>query len=183
MYRFSAPRFSSRVAMLRAALAAGAAASFSSFALCATPLPAAPPAALVPPDAQPVMSLTATGVQIYNCEYDSAHRLGWVFKSPKATLYDEHGHVAVQHDAGPTWQAEDGSKIAGHMLAQAASASPGSIAQLLLSASSTGSQGQLSGIRYVQRLNTVGGAAPAAPCTTEHEPGYSPYYANYVFLK
>jgi len=125
MYRFSARRFSPAFATLRAALAAGAAASFAGLALAATPLPAAPPEALVPPDAQPVMSLTATGVQIYSCEYDSAHQLGWVFKSPKATLYDEHGQVAVQHDAGPTWQAEDGSKIAGHMLAQAPSASPG----------------------------------------------------------
>jgi hypothetical protein len=184
MYRFAFPRFVFHVARLRAVLVAGVAAGFASFALAATPpAPLAPPAALVPPDAQPVVSYTATGVQVYSCEYDSAHRLGWVFKSPKATLFDDHGRVAIYHDAGPSWQAEDGSKIVGHVLAQAASATPGGIPQLLLAANSAGGQGQLSNIRYVQRLDTVGGAAPAAACTAEHQPGYSPYYAHYVFLK
>jgi len=45
------------------------------------------------------------------------------------------------------------------------------------------SVGELSGVRYVQRLNTVGGGAPAQMCTTEHQIAYSPYFANYVFWK
>jgi hypothetical protein len=41
----------------------------------------------------------------------------------------------------------------------------------------------LSGIRYVQQLDTVGGAAPTNNCLMEHQIGESPYFAHYTFLK
>ena len=143
------------------------------------------PSQLVPTDnAQPVEITEASGVQIYSCEYGDGHRLGWVFKSPSATLYDASGHASIHHFAGPSWQAEDGSRIVGHVLAQAPSKAQQSIPQLLLQVTpgSTG-KGMLSDIRYVQRIDTVGGIAPAQGCTTEHQTGNSPYWARYVFLK
>jgi hypothetical protein len=41
----------------------------------------------------------------------------------------------------------------------------------------------LASVRYVQRLDTRGGVAPAAPCTQEGQEGRSPYLAEYVFLE
>lgn len=140
-------------------------------------------ASIDPPQAERVMTLTASGVQIYSCEFDSQHRLGWVFKSPQATLFDASGHAVVRHGAGPSWEAEDGSRIQGRVLAQQPSATPASIPQLLLETHGTAGSGTLSAIRYVQRVHTVGGLAPSATCSTEHESGSSPYLANYVFYR
>lgn len=167
-----------RVAALAAALVATLTAHGEAFAKA--------PATLVPADAQPVTTLSAAGVQIYSCEYDKDRHLGWVFKSPSATLYDGAGHAAVVHSAGPSWQAEDGSRVIGHALASAPSETAQSVPQLLLraeQAGGVGSGGLLSGVRYVQRLDTVGGAMPPDACTTEHQIGNSPYLAHYVFLK
>lgn len=147
---------------------------------------AAPDAGSVaaPAGTQSVITLAATGVQVYSCEFDASHRLGWAFKRPDATLYDANGRAVVRHGAGPSWQADDHSKIVGQVVGQAASQTPGSIAQLLLATKSTGAaDGMLSGVRYVQRLDTVGGAAPANHCLTEHQVGKSPYFAHYAFLK
>lgn len=151
---------------------------------CAIPVSAATLTSVAaPPDTQVVTSLIASGVQVYSCEFDASHQLGWVFKSPLATLYDARGQEAVHHSAGPQWQALDGSTIVGHVLAQAPSQAAGSIPQLLLETRSTAGSGELSAVRYVQRLDTEGGVAPAESCRTEHELGRSPYIARYVFLK
>jgi hypothetical protein len=140
------------------------------------------PSTLTPADVQPFAVTTATGVQIYSCEFDSSRHLGWVFQHPKATLYDAAGRATIQHDAGPSWEAADGSRIVGHVLAQAPSANPNSIPQLLLETHAT-TQGSLSAVRYVQRLDTAGGTAPTESCVEEHQAGSSPYFARYLFLK
>lgn len=142
----------------------------------------ATPPSLVPSGAQPFAATTATGVQMYSCEFDSAHHLGWVFQHPDATLYDGAGQASIQHGAGPSWQAGDGSRIVGRMVAQAPSANPNSIPQLLLETHST-AEGSLSGVRFVQRLDTAGGVSPSEPCVREHQAGSSPYFARYIFLK
>jgi Protein of unknown function (DUF3455) len=136
-----------------------------------------------PPQAEPVLTTTASGVQVYSCEYDAQQHLGWVFKNPQATLYDARGQALIRHSAGPSWEADDGSRIVGHVIAQTPSATAASVPQLLLETRSTGASGMLSAIRYVQRVNTVGGAMPAASCSAEHELGSSPYIANYIFYK
>jgi hypothetical protein len=145
---------------------------------------AATPATIAAPaDAQVVETLAATGVQVYSCEYDDAHHLAWVFRSPLATLYDANGQAAVHHAAGPSWQADDGSRITGHVLAQSPSQTADSIPQLLLETKNAGGAGVLAQVRYVQRIDTAGGTAPTQPCTSEHQRGESPYFAHYVFLK
>jgi len=160
------------------ALAAGL--SFAAFTL---PAYADDAAGLAPPEpATPVLSTTATGVQIYACEYDNEHRLAWAFQRPEATLFDAGGTLVVRHGAGPSWEALDGSRITGKKLAEAPSVRPGSIAQLLLAATPAAT-GTLAGVRFVQRLDTAGGTPPAAACATEHAIGRFPYFARYVFLK
>ncbi|WP_250517091.1 DUF3455 domain-containing protein [Caballeronia sp. INDeC2] len=136
-----------------------------------------------PPDARASFSASAAGVQIYACEYDANHVLGWTFRQPRATLFDDHGVAVIEHSAGPSWEARDGSRIEGRVLVQTPSDAPGSVPQLLLRARSTGAPGQLSPVRYVQRVKTMGGAKPSAPCTVEHESGSSPYIATYVFYQ
>jgi hypothetical protein len=150
---------------------------------CAT-VPAGPASSSIdPPQAERVMTLVASGVQTYSCEFDAQHHLGWVFRSPHATLFDARGHAAVWHVAGPSWGAEDGSRIVGRVLAQRPSETLASIPQLLLETHSTAGIGTLSVVRYVQRVHTVGGLMPTAPCLTEHEIGSSPYFADYVFYR
>jgi Protein of unknown function (DUF3455) len=122
-------------------------------------------------------------VQTYSCEFDAQHHLGWVFRSPQATLFDARGHAAAWHVAGPSWGAQDGSRIEGRVLAQRPSETLASIPQLLLETHSTSGIGTLSVVRYVQRVHTVGGLMPTAPCSTEHEIGSSPYLADYVFYR
>lgn len=143
---------------------------------------APPPSNLIPQDAAQAQTTTAAGVQIYACEYDANHRLAWTFQHPEATLYDASGTAAIRHGAGPSWEARDGSRIVGEKIADAPSPNADSIPQLLLSTHATAS-GSLASVRYVQRLDTKGGAAPATPCTAEHQLGSSPYYARYVFWK
>ncbi|GAB7525035.1 DUF3455 domain-containing protein [Paraburkholderia sp. 2C] len=178
MFRNRLSSFRVFAVVAAACLAAGSAPAQSAVSMSSS---------LTPLNAKPFTSTTATGVQVYMCEYDGSHHLTWLFKNPQATLYDPVGRAVFQHDAGPSWQAQDGSRIVGHPIAQMASASAGSIPQLLLETKSDDKSGdksgELSDVRYVQRLNTVGGSAPAQMCTAEHQVAYSPYFANYVFWK
>jgi hypothetical protein len=178
MFRHRLSSFGVFAVLAAACLAAGSAPAQSAVSMSSP---------LTPLNAKPYTSTTASGVQVYTCEYDGSHHLAWLFKNPQATLYDPVGRAVFQHDAGPSWQAHDGSRIVGHPIAQMASASAGSIPQLLLETKSDDKSGdkdgELSDVRYVQRLNTVGGGAPAQMCTTEHQIAYSPYIANYVFWK
>lgn len=145
----------------------------------------APAAASIDPPAQTtrVLSANASGVQIYSCEYDAQHHLGWVFRSPQATLYDASGHAVIRHFAGPSWEAEDGSRIVGRVLAQRPSATKASVPELLLETHVVAGSGVLSDVRYVQRVGTVGGLAPRAQCVAEHQSGSTPYLAEYVFYR
>ncbi|WP_413706022.1 DUF3455 domain-containing protein [Ralstonia sp. Ralssp110] len=142
------------------------------------------PAVLQPADAHHIVAtLSATGVQIYVCKRDGDKPLAWAFKAPLAELYDASGKLVIKHGAGPSWEAPDGSKITGKVLQQVPNtAEAGAIPLLLLQATNVGGAGLLSGVRYVQRLQTHGGIAPAQPCTEESQEGRSPYLAQYVFL-
>lgn len=138
---------------------------------------------LAVPGTQPVASLQASGVQIYECEQQDDGTLHWTLKAPDASLYDDAGVLVVRHFAGPSWRANDGSQIEGKVLRQVPGEAPGSIAQLLLAVKSVGGKGMLSDVQYVQRLATFGGIAPARSCTSVGQEGRSPYLARYVFLR
>jgi hypothetical protein len=177
-------RFGSRGSLARVftgvslALACSAASTTSALAQSAVP------ASLTPGEATHVVAaLKASGTQIYVCKRDANNKLSWVFKAPSAELYDASGELIVTHSAGPTWAAADGSKITGQVLQQAPSSDqPDSIPLLLLRATNGAGPGLLSTVRYVQRLDTHGGAAPVGPCAQEGQEGRSPYIAEYVFL-
>lgn len=148
-------------ALLAAALLAGC-------ANVATPHSAAPvPAHLQPGHERMTASLAATGVQIYECRAikDKPGQGEWAFVAPDADLFDRSGRKVGRHYAGPHWEALDGSRVVATLKERAPAPAPGAIPWLLLTARSVGPQGAFSKVTSIQRVNTVGGAAPSSGCT------------------
>lgn len=144
------------------------------------------PTQLTPPKgAVLIFDVTARGVQIYDCEAkpDDASAFVWTFKAPEADLFNSRDELVGQHFAGPTWQGFDGSAVAGKVLEKADSPDAGSIPWLLLEAKEHSGSGLFSTVNYVQRLDTVGGAAPAEGCDVYHvgDEVRQPYQATYAF--
>jgi Protein of unknown function (DUF3455) len=138
----------------------------------------------VPPNEALTQRLHAVGVQIYQCAAakGDAARFEWTLKAPEAALFDRSGQQIGKHFAGPTWEARDGSKVVGEVAARA-TPDPGAIAWLLLNAKSTSGSGVFGAVRFVQRLRTVGGNAPADGCdqATAGSEVRVPYSAEYWF--
>ena len=142
------------------------------------------PAALAVPDGNKLAFLyDAVGVQIYGCDA-TATGYAWVFRAPEAKLYSHHGKLAGTHYAGPTWQANDGSTVVASKIADYG-ADPSAIPWLLLGAVSHAGQGRMSDVTFIQRLETVGGKAPAAGCDASHvgETTRVDYTATYYFYE
>ena len=149
--------------------------------------PPAVPAALEPGIGETLaMMVPARGVQIYECRAGRDGKGGeWVFVAPEAELFDARGNVIGRHGAGPSWEANDGSRIAGSVKARAEAPTAGAVPWLLLAAKSTGPNGAFSEVTSIQRVNTAGGVAPAAPCTpatvgTSARVGYTADYYFYT---
>jgi hypothetical protein len=144
------------------------------------------PASLrVPANEVLTQKLHAVGVQIYACSAgkDGAARFEWVLKGPDAALSDRAGSRIAKHYAGPTWEARDGSKVTGEVIAHADSPDANAVAWLLLSAKSTSGSGMFAAVRFIQRLHTAGGKAPSAGCN-QAAAGREvrvPYSAEYWF--
>jgi hypothetical protein len=145
------------------------------------------PASLhVPTNAAVALRVHGAGAQIYGCraDKDDAARFEWQLKEPEADLFD-HGKKIGKHYAGPTWEATDGSKVTGEVLARANSPDPNAVVWLLLSAKSTSGNGVFGQVRFIQRLRTVGGNAPSVGCDqaalgSELRVAYSAEYWFYV---
>ena len=121
-----------------------------------------PPVAAVPDDiavdGPVVLRVHATGDQIYVWQPTVN---AWKLRAPSAVF--EGGGITGKHYAGPTWEASDGSQVKGTKLAEHTAPEPGAVPWLLLQASAHGGKGILSGVTFIQRLNTSGGIAPAEP--------------------
>jgi Protein of unknown function (DUF3455) len=140
------------------------------------------PAKLAPPQERPLVGkYAAKGVQIYACRVEGVAN-EWEFKAPEAELTDAQGRPFAKHYAGPTWEARDGSKIVGKVLANEPAPKAGAIPWLLLSADSSGS-GVLAGVRFAQRVNTSGGVKPTGACPTAGTERRVKYMADYIFYK
>jgi hypothetical protein len=178
-------------------LLAGCASSGPMLAPAALTLPAVP-ANLVPPagDKQ-LFAHHAQGVQIYRCasvtppQAAAGDTMAWGFVAPQAELYATAAKAAVlgTHGAGPHWQAADGSRVTGQVKARADAPLAGAIPWLLL-ATTVGSHasekvGAMAAVTHIQRVQTVGGVAPATGCTTPAQAGQEarvPYTATYVYF-
>jgi hypothetical protein len=125
--------------------------------------PAIPEALNPTPTEVIAMVVPARGVQVYQCRAKGAGH-EWAFVAPDAELLDVRGNVIGRHGAGPFWQAADGSRVEGTLKARADAPVAGAIPWLLLDTKSTGPAGAFSATTSIQRVNTVGGLTPAAPC-------------------
>jgi hypothetical protein len=142
------------------------------------------PAAVSPPaDATLKAAFGARGVQIYVCSTPAAGGApAWTLKAPHAVLFQGFDTVAI-HFAGPSWQALDGSLVTGTKVAADPGPDPTAIPWLLLSAASNVGAGLFSDVTFIQRLDTVGGVAPASGCDADHVGAQAlvPYRADYFF--
>ena len=133
-----------------------------------------------------VRTLWADGVQIYECRKAAGASFpDWVFVAPEANLKDSNGVLLGRHYAGPTWEANDGSKVVGVVKAKADAINPHAIPWLLLETHSTGSPGLFAKIASIQRVATVGGVAPESGCGTatigkQERVPYTAQYAQYA---
>ncbi len=146
------------------------------------------PEALRPPIEQKLMLvLQADGVQIYDCAAAENGGYAWKFRAPEAALRTVSGLPMGSHYAGPTWKAPDGSTVVAQVASKAASKDPANIPLLLLTAKSHGDgDGLFSKVASIQRLDTVGGQAPATSCGSAQDlarVARVPYAATYYFYR
>jgi hypothetical protein len=121
----------------------------------------------------------AKGVQIYRWNGAS-----WAFVAPDAVLYADaafHGEIGT-HYAGPTWESVSGSKVVAAVIDRC-TPTPDAIAWLKLGAVSASGPGIFQRVAFIQRVNTVGGTAPAAPGTIVGDVARVPYTAEYLFYR
>jgi hypothetical protein len=128
----------------------------------------------------------AKGVQIYQCQAkkDQAGEFEWLFKAPEADLFDRRGKKKLgTHYGGPTWESKDGSKVVGKVKTRVDARKPDAIPWLLLEAQQVEGSGIFGKITSIQRLDTVGGKAPANGCssTTVGKEVRVDYTATYYF--
>jgi len=131
------------------------------------------------------LKVAGIGKQIYACRENSQTPglFEWVLQRPQADLINERGEKVGKHYQGPTWESIDGSRVVGELREQAAAPREGSIPWLLLRAKMTQGTGNLGRISYIQRVETIGGAAPAEGCDAAHA-GHQvaiDYRAEYYF--
>jgi hypothetical protein len=142
----------------------------------------------VPPELDPPAGhvlhavLKARGVQVYECR-----AAAWALLEPAASLTGVTVHpvkkVSALHFRGPSWQSDqDGSLLEGDPdgVVRVPSEQPGSIQQLRIRAKSARGDGVFGRVTYIQRLDTVGGVAPAGSCARGTTA--VPYRAVYRFF-
>jgi hypothetical protein len=142
------------------------------------------PRQLQPPaNEQLLLQVHAKGDQIYACKSDAA-QFTWTLKAPDAQLFDQDGKSFGKHFAGPSWEANDGSRVTGKAVANAPSPDGDSIPWLLVNVINHEGSGALSRATTIQRLNTKGGKAPATGCDASHlgQELRVPYSADYLFF-
>lgn len=141
----------------------------------------------VPAGHQVAMETQGVGEITYECRAKAAGAPGheWVFAGPKADLMDRNGKLVGRYWGPPaTWENSDGSKLTGTQVAVAPS-SAGNIPLQLVKADPAMGQGAMSGVSYIQRVDTRGGLAPASDCGAGNVGAKQvvKYQADYIFYK
>lgn len=163
----------------------------------------------VPPELRPpsgnVVFLAARGIgtQNYVClpSTTSATGFDWSLFTPQATLFVGQNRQVTTHFFGPNpdeagtiraaWQhSRDTSTVWASLFANPVTVTPDAIPWLLLETAGvqrgpTGGDA-LTATSFIQRVNTVGGLAPATGCSTAADVGarrFVPYEADYVFYR
>lgn len=134
-----------------------------------------------------VLETKASGTIEYQCskEKDPLTTYKWTMVGPKAELTDEGDETVGDYSGPPArWAHKDGSFVIGSQVAVSPNGSK-NIPLQLVKADVAGGQGALTGVSYVQRVNTQGGIAPAKKCSADNdgEKAEVSYKAEYWFWK
>src|SRR5258708_8060150 len=131
-----------------------------------------------------VAALQGEGVQIYEAEGEANGSLGWSVVGRDGKVETLDGKLDGVQSVGPRWKANDGSEVKAVKppLQNWKSPDPKSVAWLLLEVSSEGSNGLFSGVQYVARVSSIGGAAPTEAPAQAGDKKSVPYKAIYLFL-
>jgi len=157
----------------------GAANMLAAFAACGQQVPEQiqPPAG-----EQLLLQVHAKGDQVYICQ-EGVTQFAWALKAPDAQLFDKDGKPFGKHFAGPSWEANDGSRVKGKAVTNVPSPDADSIPWLLVNVVGHEGSGVLSRATSIQRINTKGGKAPASGCDAAHvgQELRVAYSADYLF--
>ncbi len=190
---------------LRRALA-GAALLLAPLTSSALPVPAVPAGLDVDAGHKPFLVAHAIGTQNYLClpSATSPSGIAWTLFGPQATLYSDRGQQVATHFLSPnpdqagaaraTWlHSDDTSATWARKIAESsdpafvdANAIPWFKLEVVGQEKGPSGGRKLAETTFLQRINTVGGKAPATGC---EEPGhigasrFVPYEADYVFYK
>lgn len=166
------------------------------------PPPPVPSDLQVSDDHRPYLIAHAVGTQNQIClPRASGVGLGWSFIGPQATLFNDRGEQIATHFlsinpeeetvARATWQhSRDSSAVWAVKVAESSDPNyveAGAVPWLLLEEAGS-LEGptwgeRLSRTTFIQRVNTVGGVAPAGDCPAVGARLFVPYTADYVFYK
>ena len=160
-----------------------AAAALPAAAAISRPAGVAP--ALSPPAAvEPAFALTASGVQIWQCNALGADGWGWTYVAPDATLYEGSRSIAT-HKVPDLWESlSDRSSVTAVPRANQA-AGTGNLSWQLMQAAPLNATGMFAGVTHIQRVNTQGGVPPATGCGAANVGAENrvPFRADYYFYK
>src|SRR5262249_24640154 len=127
----------------------------------------APPELAVPPGQHITLQAHGVGFQIYECAISSTGHKAWTFHAPAAQLFAPDGQLVATHfggidvglPAGVYWQSSlDGSRVhGGHAIT---APNPPNIPLVRLESLDNAGNGIFAPTTFIQRLATVGGAAP-----------------------
>lgn len=180
--------------MTRAAISAASALAVSLLAACSSMSTAPtysqaslPATVQVPAGNKVAIETVGVGEITYQCnaKKDMASQFEWAFVGPDAKLNNRKGKQVGKYYGPPaTWENLDGSKLTGTQVAVAPSAA-GNIPNQLVKANPAMGNGIMTGVTYIQRVNTVGGVAPATACTASNMGSKEivKYQADYIFYK
>lgn len=180
--------------MLRTVTASVAVLAVSLLAACGsmstTPMysQATLPAAIqVPGGNKVVMETVGVGEITYQCnaKKDMADQFEWVFVGPNAKLNDRSGKQVGKYYGPPaTWESMDGSKLTATQVAVTPGGA-GNIPNQLVKANPASGSGAMTDVTFIQRVNTVGGVAPANVCAASNVGAKQvvKYQADYIFYK
>jgi hypothetical protein len=135
-----------------------------------------------PSGAVEVLRLHGRGVQIFRCEEQSG-TWRWTYRLPEAELRDAGDHLVARHGANLSFEHVDGSRLLGEVVDHVPSPDDNALPWLLLAVHSYG-QGALSGMTYVQRIDTAGGMPPAGCAPAQvNQVLRVPFSADFVFWR
>jgi hypothetical protein len=139
-----------------------------------------------PANEAPAFVLNGNGVYIYQCRQSllNPNAYEWAFVVPDATLYEGSRSTARHATVGLFESLSDRSSLSG-VVRTSQAAGVQNLPWVLMRAQPLAETGMFAGVTSVQRVNTVGGAAPTGGCGPDNigDEARVAYQADYYFYR